>query len=56
MIEGYKPLLNLQHFSSHFNMIVSSVTGNMVDDCAAKDKRSSTYTAVHSNSIKCEIK
>jgi hypothetical protein len=37
-------------------MIMPSVAGNMVGDGVAEDNRSSTYTAVHSNSIKSEIK
>jgi hypothetical protein len=45
-------LLNMHHFSSHFNTIMRSVIGNMADDSVALK----TIEAARSDSIESEIK
>jgi hypothetical protein len=51
-IEKYIQVLNFLRFSSHFNAIMSSVTGNMADDCVSvEDNKSRTYIAPSSEDI-----
>jgi hypothetical protein len=42
-IEEHMPLPNLRCFSSHFNAIERSVTGNMADECVALKTTEATH-------------